>query len=199
MKFNDFVIQADFKRAYEALKNGVDTDSGATIQTTAMNITAPAKLVQEQAFVNTQNQFTFEFGTAAPAASSTLNNVILGQNNAFIMTGLQILLGYGANANNRVLYSRGFTANDNSVFSGAQMSMNIESQTPIQKLDMLHFYEEGDFIDGAGFVPIKPLRVLTGLISKFQVQITFNNSISALTLSSNLFISVRPWGALGLA
>ncbi len=79
------------------------------------------------------------------------------------------------------------------------MQMNIESQTPVAKFPMLAFREEGDFINGSGIVPIKPLRVLTGLVSKFQVQINLNNTINALTLSSNLFIRVILHGALGLA
>ncbi len=199
MKFNQFVQQADYKAAYDALKNGIYTASGALIKVNDKNITAPATIEQEQAFTNTANQYTFEFGTPAPQPSSTLNNVLLGQNNAFVVSAVQILLGYGANANNRVYYSRGFTASDESIYSGAQSQMNIESNTPVQKFPMLAFKEEGDFINGSGIVPVKPLRVVTGLIAKFQFQINFNNSISTLTLSSNLFIRVILHGALGLA
>lgn len=199
MKFNQFVQQADYKAAFNALKDGISTANGTVIRVAENNITAPATIEQEQAFVNTANNYIFEFGTAAPAPSATLNNVILGQNNAFVVSAIQVLLGYGANANNRVYYSRGFTSSDNSIYVGAQAQMNIESNSPVQKMPMNGFYEEGDFINGSGIVPIKPLRVVTGLVSKFQFQINFNNSISALTLSSNLFIRVILHGALGLA
>jgi len=199
MKFNQFIQQSDYKAAFNALRDGIATANGTVIKVGENNITAPATIEQEQPFLNTANNYIFEFGTAAPAPSATLNNIILGQNNAFVACAIQVLLGYGETANNRVYYSRGFTASDNSLYVGAQAQGNIESNSPVQKMPMLGFYEEGDFINGSGIVPIKPLRVVTGLVSKFQYQINFNNPISALTLSSNLFIRVILHGALGLA
>lgn len=77
--------------------------------------------------------------------------------------------------------------------------MQLESNTPVTKFDILDHYEEGDFINQSAFVPIKGLRVLTGLISNFTVKINFPNSISLLTLTSDMFISVRLVGALGSA
>lgn len=197
MKFNQYIPQTDMIKAYETLKDGVEIN-GNTIRFPDDNITAEAELCQEQAFVNTQNSYNFEFGTNAPDKTAALNNIILGQNNAFIIIGFRVLLGYGANGNNRRYVSRGFTQDDESLYS-AQGAMTLESNTPVQKISMRGFKEQGDYINGSGFMSVKPLRILTGTVSKFQFNITFLNPITALTLSSNLFISVRPVGALGLA
>jgi len=200
MKFNQFVAQSDFTTAFQMLVAGIPTNPDGTnfIKPVPENISCPAFISQEQPFIDTQSTYTFEFGTNAPAPSATLNNIILGQNNAMVVTGFQILLGYGANVADRTYYSRGFTAADNSIYN-AIGSMVLESNNPVQKMDMQQFYEEGDFINQSGFVPIKPLRVLTGLISRWQFVITFPQPIAALTLSSNLFIRVKPWGAIGFA
>lgn len=198
MKFNQQVPQADFRAAYDALMNGIKGWDGSMIQAPKDNITAEAKMIQEQAFLATNNAYVFDFGTNAPLPSATLGNVVLGQNNSFVMCGIQILMGFGANQVNRQYLTRGFTSSDNSLYN-AQLSMNLESNQPIQKVDMIEFYEEGDFIGMSGYVPIKPLRAFTGLLARLQVNINFLNPISALTITPNLFISVRLCGAMGLA
>lgn len=100
MKFNQIQQQMDFSKAYEALKNGVKIGS-AIIKVADENISAPAKIIQETPFVNTKQLFEFQFGTSAPVGTAALHNVILGQNNAFVVVGFQVMIGYGANANNR--------------------------------------------------------------------------------------------------
>lgn len=200
MKFNQIVLQRSFNDAFNRLASGIQLPGGNVVKPKAENITAPACIIQEQAFVNTVNNYTFEFGTSAPAPTAALGNKILGQNNVMVICALQILIGYGANANNRRYFSRGITQDDNSLYApSVELLLQLESNQPIQKFSTKQFYEEGSYINGSGMVPIQPLRVLTGLVSRFQVVINFPNPITGLTLSNNMFISVQPYGAIGLA
>lgn len=158
------------------------------------NVTMPVELVQEQAFVNTQNQFAFDFSLNAPQPSPVLNNVPLGKNNIAAIYGLRILQGEGANANNRIYRSRGITTNDDSLYN-SNISIKMEQSTLIEKVPGQKFRDVFtsplEFDGNAGLVLINPIRILTGELGFFSGFVTLINSISGLVLSANIFISFR--------
>lgn len=170
--------------------------------TNPANISMTAQLIQEQAFTNQSNQFTFDFSINAPIATTTLGNVTLGKNNTFVYYAIQILIGEGANANTRIYRSRGLTSNDDSIYNSI-VSMQFESSQLIDKINGHSFRDVGtnanEFWTEAGLSLINPQRVVSGELGKFNLQITLLNSISAVVLSPNLFLSVRLHGALGQA
>lgn len=191
-------IQENQRYAFEVLSGKIPGYESYEVNR-YKKITGPAMVIQEQAFVNTTNNYLFQFGSTSTGATAVLNNVTLGENNIFAAYGMQILIGQGATANNRVYRSRGLTQDDNSLYN-AVASMSFESDTPVQKIDMQSFYQEGDRdTQYDGLVLIQPLRILTGRVANWSVNIVFNNAITGLTLTSNLFISVRLHGVLGLA
>lgn len=163
------------------------------------SITIPASLIQEQPLTTASNVMTFVFGTKCPPASATLNNVILGDNDIACVYGIQLLIGQGANVNTRIYRAYGPNVQDNAPYNG-QISIKLESGTPVDKIDALQFRREQgtdkDQFDGAA--PINPQRIITGRISTFNVILTMPD-VSGLTFTSNLFVSMRLMIALGQA
>src|SRR3990167_3834754 len=101
MKFDAIAMQRAQRNAYDTLAKKM-TQGGKEnpYATMPKNITIPARLVQEQAFINTQNIFTFDFSQNAPIGTAALNNVRLGINQTAVVYGIQLLQGQGAAANN---------------------------------------------------------------------------------------------------
>lgn len=165
-------------------------------------ITMSAQLIQEQPFVNTAQSFTFDFSLNAPTKTVALNNVVLGKNNVFVCYAFQLLIGEGATGNNRIYRSRGLTPNDNSIYN-SNCTLKLESNTVVDKMNGLGFLDIGtnanEFWAEAGLQLINPQRILTGELGTFQTTIELYNSISALLLSTNLFLSFRLVGCLGQA
>jgi hypothetical protein len=193
MKFNQSSIYEAQRYAFDIL-TGVKP--GSPYKVKAVNVTMEARLQQELPWVNTQNVFTFNFGTNAPGPTAALNNVILGENNVFVMYGIQILFGEGA-ANNRIYRSVNITVNDGALYNG-DLSMKLESNTPIDKMQMMQFRDDGDFIQSAGMALINPYRIFSGRVATVQIIITLP-TISGLVLTPNMVISTRLIGALGQA
>ena len=218
MKFDAVALQKAQRHAYDTLAKPVRMGmSGPMIHKAGANkgqvvknpfytpadfITTPATLVQEQAFVNSQNQYIFDFSQTAPKASSTLNNVLLGINNTFVIYGFQLLIGTGANANNRSYTSRGPTTTDDCIYNSI-ISIQFETGTLVNLMPGIPLREVGvsntEQWAEMGMQLINPQRILTGRLGTFAINITLINSISALTLTANLFLSVRLWGVLGQA
>lgn len=166
------------------------------------NVSIGAQLIQEQAFVNTTSAFSFDFSINAPQPSATLNNVLLGKNNIFCFYAIQILIGEGATANNRIYRSRGIQQNDDSLYNST-VTMKFEQATLIDKMNGQNFRDistnPNEFWTEAGLYLINPQRIITGELGVLNLSINLLNSISALTLSANLFISARLHGAFGQA
>lgn len=207
MKYNQRAMQLAQRKAVSMLAEGtVDPnnptkDNGEPNYTIDpvpdYNISGPSVIRQELPYVVTNNIMTFDLSRNGAAATPVLNNIRLSDNDTFCFYAIQILLGQGANRNNRVYRSTGLTPDDNSLYNG-NLSLTQESNTPINNVDMLEFFEQGDFINGSGIVMINPLRVVTGSISILDVNINVGN-ISALTLTQDLFVRVSLIGALGRA
>ena len=76
--------------------------------------------------------------------------------------------------------------------------MKLESNTPIDKMDMNLFRDDGDFVQWSGMVLINPFRILSGRIATLDVIVNLPN-ITGLVLTPNTVVSCRLHGALGLA
>lgn len=164
------------------------------------SVTMPAALIQEQPFVNSKDTFVFSFTSDAPVSSATLGNVVLGKTNVFAVYGLQLLIGEGATANNRIYRSRGITQNDDSIYN-SNITITTEQSTPVDFFNGQNFRDVGtnanEFWAYAGMSLINPLRVVNGSLGKFNVTITLYNSISGLVLTPNCFLSMRLVGGFG--
>lgn len=205
MKFDAIAIQRAQRNAYDTLalpsaKNGRQNP----YYTMPKNITIPARLIQEQAYINTQNIFLFDFSQNAPAgtAANQLNNVRLGINQTAVVYGIQLLQGQGAAANNRIYRSRGLTVNDNSIYNST-VSIKFEVGTLVDLIPGQGFLEVNNTVtetfDENGLVLMNPQRVLTGRLGTFLVSITLNQPIAGLALTPNIFLSMRLHIALGQA
>lgn len=216
MLFDQVAIHDAQRRAYNTLaskyiKINDFSDSGEPIErwelnanyTPGLNVTAPAEIIQEQPFVNTVNQYTFDFSLTAPVPSATLNNRLLGKNNRFQSYGIKILIGEGSNANNRIYRSRGVIQNDDSLYN-SNIAVKYEQSTYQDFIIGRNFRDvvnagADEYGETSGLVLINPQRVSNGSMGVYQVLLTLNNSISTLVLTPNLFISVRLVGAIGQA
>ncbi len=182
---------------------GVLCDAPNPYWVNPLNVTMPMKLVQELPWVNSTQQFQFDFSITAPNQTpGTNNNVILGQKNIFVGYGIQILFGEGANSANRVYRSFGNTVNDNSLYNSL-ISMRMEQSTLIDRVNGQDFRDvpnsitEFNALDG--MLLINPVRIVPGDLGTFQLNINLLNPISTLTISPNMFISVRLTGCFGQA
>lgn len=168
-----------------------------------LNITMPIHLVQEQPWVNTTQNYTFDFSINAPVqVAGVNNNVILGQSSVFCGYGIQILFGDGANAANRIYRSRGLTPNDDALYNSL-VSMRLLQSTLVDKVNGQNFRDVetavGEFYSDAGMLLINPVRIVPGTIGIFSVNINLLSPIAALVISANQFVSVRLVGAFGQA
>jgi len=200
----DLITQRELtKRTTNPDGSFTDTKVANKFYVDPLNVTIPATLTQELPWVNTGGQFIFDFSINAPAqVPGVNNNRVLPKNNVFVIWGLQLLFGTGANAANRVYRSFGLTANDDSLYNST-MSVKMEQST------LIDFAEGRDFRDvpqtategwaDDGMVLINPVRIITGEMGVFKLFITLLNPISALVISDNTVVSARLKGAMGQA
>lgn len=163
-------------------------------------VTAPAVLTQEILFVNTTQQFNFQFNANGPAATAVLNNFRFGDNDIVAVYGIGILLGYGANANNRVYRSFGLTPDDESIYNG-QLTLNQESDQPVNLFPMHDFKDTNfgtNYNSYSGVQLIAPKRIMSGQLSRITASINLNNPIGALIITADT-IQMSLYCALGQA
>lgn len=190
------------RTAIELIQGGMKDQNGDTVFSPVglANITAPSIIRQEIQFVNTRETYKFQFGSKAPQASASLNNVVLGDNDIFAAYGMQILLGYGADASDRSYVSAGLAPDDNSLYNGTA-AIQYESNRSVVNVPMQSFKED-NLLNGmqnlSGFIYINPIRVTSGQLATYNVIVELPD-ISALTITPDLFISVIMHGALGQA
>jgi hypothetical protein len=173
------------------------------------NVTSPAMLIQEQAWVNTTQNFTFDFSINGPGFVAGLNNIAITKNSVFCAYGLQVLFGtqsgaFGtAGAAASTIYrSHGVLPADDSVYNSV-ISMKIEQSTFIDKMEGQYFRDNpansNEYFAEAGLQLLRPLRILTGELGVFEINIGIKNPIAALTLSANTYVSCRLHGVYGQA
>ena len=213
MRFDQQVYQKAQRHAYNTLKTPEKFGLPNLFKVSPKSITAPAHLIQELAWQNTVSTYNFQFGSNAPnpviATFPQLNNVLLGENDVYAIYGIELCFGFSSvplpsagSIVGRVYSSRGNVPADYSLYTGL-LNISIESDNPIQNISTKEFLETGnalqyDMQQGQGFMILNPQRIITGRISKFQVQINLQ-AINSLTLSGNAVVSCRLHGALGLA
>lgn len=212
MRYDQVAVREAQRKAFEVItaptmkeKNsaGQICDVANPYWVNPLNVTMPMKMVQEIAWVNTTQQFNFDFSINAPVQiPGTNNNVILGQNNVFVCYGIQILFGDGANAANRVYRSFGATANDDALYSSL-VSIRMEQSTLIDKVNGQDFRDVPnavtEFNSLDGMLLINPVRIVSGKLGTFTLNLNLLNPISALVISANQFVSARLVGAYGQA
>lgn len=164
------------------------------------SVTCPSILIQEKPLDGTTNILNFDFSQTAPQPSPTLNNILLGINDVAVMYGIQVLFGVGANGVSRQYFTHGLVAGDDALYQGSNMSIQFEQAQAIKNIDMNDFR----YVDGTDYKPeevvklMQPLRLLTGRLGTFLVQINLQ-SLAGLAFSPNAFVSVRLHIALGQA
>ena len=181
-------------------------------------INGPAKLQVEIPYVNTQNSYAFKFSlngpqqvaavTAGPGLTQGNNNIQLPQNNIFAIYAIQFWLGYVANdstgnptAQLTNYRSYGITSNDEAIYN-SRVAMKIEASTLMDLMDAQLFREPYASVNGmwaeAGLVLTDPVRVLTGKLGVFEINLTTLSSLANIVLSgSNIVLSMRLWGMNG--
>lgn len=169
-----------------------------------LTITFPARLRQEQAYVNTLSVFNFDFSQKAPVATAALANQNLGINNLFAVVGIQLEIRTGSNVSGSSYRSFGATANDDSIYNANSIiKLQIESDQLIDLFPTKALRDVGSTAteswDEAGMKLISPMRGLHGSLGTFTISINLGASISALALTPNTFLSVSLWGGLAQA
>lgn len=167
-----------------------------------INVTMPATLTQETPWINTTQQFGFDFSINGPGpVPGVLNNILLGKNNVFVIYGIQILFGEGSAAN-RIYRSFGNTPNDDALYNSI-IQIKLEQSTLVDKVDGRDFRDVPQVVTEAwednGMVLINPVRIVTGELGFFSLFINVLNPISGLVITPEMFISVRLKGAFGQA
>jgi hypothetical protein len=164
------------------------------------SITCPSALIQELPLDGTTNTLSFVFNQNAPPQSPTLNNILLGVNDVFVMYGIQVLFGVGAVGVSRQYYTHGLLAADNALYQGSNMAIQFEQNQAVKNIDMTEFkYDETtDFKPEEAITLINPLRLLTGRLGTWTVSINMQ-SLTGLTFTPNAYVRVALRGVLGQA
>lgn len=208
MKFDLVSLREAQSLAFKTLVAGSTTPDGtpAIDPVAPVNISAPAVIQQELEYVPAVSTYEFEFGSRAPqntlnapAGTIQLNNTRLGENDVFCIYGVQLLIGVGITAADRVYNSFGATAADNAVYNG-ETTMSFASRTPVERLNN-KVYLNADafgFQPFAGFAFIRPLRVFTGSLSSMEVTLRLPN-LTGLVLQPNSVLSYSLHGAIAVA
>lgn len=189
------VIAGETEAARFAVKAGDRVKIPNKYYVNPLNVTMPATLTQEIPWVNTTQNFAFDFSINAPIqVPGTNNNVLLGKNNVAVVYAMQFLFGEGTNSANRIYRSFGNTPNDDSVYNSI-VQIKMEQSTLIDKVDARDFRDIPAVItEGAaeyGKLLINPVRIITGELGFFSVFVNLLNPISTLVITPNMFLSMR--------
>jgi hypothetical protein len=188
---------------YGSMLNPFGWYTGNQFYTDARLITMPSTLQQEVVF-DTTGTYTFNFAaTNAVAASATLNNFTLPQNNVAAVYAMRLRLGYGATSNTRQYQTYGATLSDNSIYNSNAI-LTIESENQMTNFSVDDFKEVPDnnprgIEKYSGMMLINPVRIISGKLGVFQVQIKTLSSLAGLDISPNLYLSLTLMCAFGQA
>jgi hypothetical protein len=193
------VIYRTQRLAFETLNNQSTKFGKQSLKVDPKSVTEPATLIQELPLTSLTNLLTFHFGVKSPGPTAALNNFQIGENDIAVVYGIQLLIGQGPTVANRIYRSFGPSVQDNAPYNG-EMKMILESNIAVTKIDTLQFRKEnGTARDQEdGLLIINPLRVITGRVSTFDIQVIMPD-VSTTVFTPNLFVSCRLWVALGQA
>src|SRR4029077_21203899 len=163
--------------------------------------TSPAMLIQELTWANNVNQFAFDFSINGPQhVPGVDNNIVIGKNDVFAMYAITILFGTGTNSASFVYRSHGVLPADDSVYNSI-IQIKIESSTFVDKIEGQMFRHNptnsNEFFGEMGMQLVNPIRILSGELGVFQVNINEKNPLNALVLSANTVVSMRLHGVYG--
>lgn len=165
--------------------------------------TAPAMLIQEQALVNTTQNYSFDFSINGPGLTAgTNNNVKIAKNDIHAVYGIQLLLATGSVPASMVYRSHGVLAADNCIYNST-ISVTTEASKYIDYIEGQMFREFGtnseEYYGTMGLVLVNPIRIVSGELGRFTVTLAIKNAVNTLTLSSNTLVSMRLWTVAGQA
>jgi len=164
---------------------------------------SPGMIIQELPWVNTTTTFTFDFSQNGPQQTPGLNNnSVLNKNDVFAIYAIQILFGTGTNSASFVYRSHGILPADDSLYNST-LQIVTESSTYVDKMEGQFFRDNpansNEYFGEIGMQIINPVRIVSGELGKFNVNIVLKNPISTLVISANTVISMRLHGVYGQA
>lgn len=167
------------------------------------NTTSPAMLIQELPWVNSTQQFTFNFSINGPQQTPGVNNnITIGKNDIFAVYGFQLLFATGTDSADFIYRSHGVLPADDSAYNSF-LQLKVENSTFIDKMEGQFFRDtasnSNEFWGEAGMQLINPIRIVNGELGTFNVILNLKNPISTLVLSTNTMLSMRLHGVYGQA
>lgn len=164
---------------------------------------SPGMIIQELPWVNTTQQFTFDFSqNGPPQVPGVNNNTTLSKNDVFAIYAIQILFGTGTNSASFVYRSHGVFPADDSMYNST-LQIKTESSTYVDKMDGQFFRDNpansNEYFGEIGMQIINPVRIVSGELGVFTVNLVLKNPIAALVISANTVISMRLHGVYGQA
>ena len=165
--------------------------------------TSPAMLIQELPWVNSTQQFVFDFSINGPQQVPGVNNNInIGKNDVFAIYGIQMLFATGTNSAAYIYRSHGVLPNDDSAYN-SYIQMKVETNTFIDKMEGQFFRDNpansNEYFGEIGLQLINPIRVVNGELGTFKIFLNLKNPISTLIISTNTMLSMRLHGVYGQA
>jgi hypothetical protein len=165
--------------------------------------TSPAMLIQELPWVNSTQQFIFDYSINGPQQTPGVNNnIVIGKNDVFAIYGVQMLFATGTNSAAFVYRSHGVLPNDDSAYNSF-IQMKIETNTFIDKMEGQFFRDNpansNEYFGEIGLQLINPIRVVNGELGTFKIFLNLKNPISSLVISANTMLSMRLHGVYGQA
>lgn len=230
MRFNSFSINEAQRRGYNALTanaiseherkpiKGIEGhfDLHKNVVPNKMYVppkltSSPAMLIQELPWINTTQQFNFNFAINGPGVVAGTNNIAIGKNDVFAVYGIQFLFGtcpggsFTANGAAGCIYrSHGVIPNDDS-FYNSFIQLKIESSIYIDKMEGQFFrdtpFNSNEYYGEIGLQLINPVRIVSGELGVFQLMVNLKNPIAGLVISAagTTVVSCRLHGVYGQA
>lgn len=216
MRFDSVAITNAQRRAFKAITSpqivhhGIN-EQGKVTKNTNKNphfvppklATSPAMLVQELPWVNTTQQFVFNFSISGPAQiPGTNNNIVIAKNDVFCVYGVQMLFATGTNSADFIYRSHGVLPTDDAAYNST-ISMQIESSKYVVNMEGQFFRDNpansNEYFGEIGLQLINPLRLISGENGVYNVTLNLKNPTSPLVISANTMLSMRLHGVYGQA
>lgn len=164
---------------------------------------SPGMIIQELPWVNTGQQFVFNFSqNGPPQVPGVNNNTTLSKNDVFAIYAIQMLFGTGTNSASFIYRSHGVLPTDDSAYNST-IQIKTESSTYVDKMEGQFFRDNppnsNEYFGEIGLQLINPIRIVSGELGVFEVILNLKNPIAALVISANTVLSMRLHGVYGQA
>ncbi len=201
MKYDALTIQNAERKAFEMLSRKMHEvhPTSTHPQKIVANeqpdyITSPYTLIQEIPFT-AGGPYQFNFTAVnAPPPSAVANNRVLSVNQTVCIYGWSFLIGTGSLAVNRYYRSYGVAVNDDAIYNST-FNMQLETNVLIDGIEGQNFRDTPNSPTESwstmGMILIQPLRIFNGDLGKLFINIVPNNTLSALSITPNTFLSMR--------